>query len=234
MYNYPYCVIFPDVKRCRMTVMFYILKFKPECHIDGIFYVMDAPMESKQFVRSKLLVARRALSEDAWLAMSAAVVSEALKINEVTRAKCVMAYLSIASSREVATDELCRKLHEAGKRITVPAVIADCLVPVDYLPGEPLIAGIFGQPEPVRRTPVDSAELDAILLPVVGIDSSGRRMGYGKGYYDRFLSELAASGMNPCRIGLAFSLQFLRHLPADPWDEALDYAVHESGAVRFN
>ena len=217
-----------------MTVIFHILKFKQECHIVGIFYVMDAPMENKQLVRSRLLAARKSLSEEAWLGMSASVVSEVLKINEITRAHRVMAYLSIASFREVATEELCKKLHEAGKRIAVPAVIEDRLVPVDYLPGEPLIAGIFAQPEPVRRSPVDSAELDAILLPVIGIDSAGRRMGYGKGYYDRFLSELAASGMNPCRIGLAFSLQFLRHLPADPWDEALDYAVHESGAVRFN
>ncbi|MBN2845925.1 MAG: 5-formyltetrahydrofolate cyclo-ligase, partial [Deltaproteobacteria bacterium] len=142
-------------------------------------------------------------------------------------------YLSIVSLREVETSNLCRRLHDAGKRLCVPVLIDGHIVPARYRPGDPLASGMFGQPEPTRISLIDPQELEAVIVPLVGIDAHGYRMGYGKGFYDRFLAGLVDSGYSPCRIGLGFRMQFVSDLPSDPWDEPLDYAVHEGGIVQF-
>lgn len=214
--------------------MFYIFIFYADFSIDCRLSLMGTAVNTKNLFRNELLSRRRSLTEDAWRRQSAAVISEAMNIAELAGASCIMVYLSIMSSREVATDKLCGKLHEAGKRITVPVVAENRLLPVHYMPGDPLTCGSFGQPEPVRRVPVNTDDIDAVIVPIVGVDGYGRRLGYGKGFYDRFLGELAASGHSPCRIGLAFRMQFTPYLPADSWDEPLDYVVYEDGVVKFS
>ena len=76
-------------------------------------------------------------------------------------------------------------------------------------------------------------QLDVVLLPLLAFDEKGCRLGYGKGFYDRFLKRLSERGVNPCRIGLSFFQQRVDKLPSDPWDEPLDAVVHEQGIIRY-
>jgi 5-formyltetrahydrofolate cyclo-ligase len=79
----------------------------------------------------------------------------------------------------------------------------------------------------------DESELDVVLLPLLAFDASGYRLGYGKGFYDRFLQRLSQQGRKVSRIGLSFSFQMVDEVPADQWDETLDGVVHEHGIIRF-
>ncbi|MGC8697609.1 MAG: 5-formyltetrahydrofolate cyclo-ligase [Halothiobacillus sp.] len=80
--------------------------------------------------------------------------------------------------------------------------------------------------KPTRR----AAHLDAILIPLVGFDRAGNRLGMGAGFYDRSLAHLRRP--KPLLIGIAFSTQEVKHLPADPWDIALDYIVTNREIIK--
>lgn len=86
-----------------------------------------------------------------------------------------------------------------------------------------LIPNRFGIPEPATRPTLRPTHLDAILMPLVGFDPMGNRLGMGAGFYDRSLAGLRRP--RPTLIGIAFEAQCIERLPADPWDVPLDYIV---------
>lgn len=87
--------------------------------------------------------------------------------------------------------------------------------------------GAFGIPEP-EGPPLDPAVLDVILVPGVAFDRRGNRLGYGRGYYDRFLRSATGARL----AGVAFSGQWLERLPVDPHDVPVQYIITESGIWR--
>ena len=95
---------------------------------------------------------------------------------------------------------------------------------VGWAPGEALRPGPYGIPEPVDQS--RSVEPDALLLPCVGFVEAGLRLGYGGGYYDRYL----AGRGDVFTIGLAYDACELDELRAEPHDHLLDIILTESGA----
>jgi 5-formyltetrahydrofolate cyclo-ligase len=76
--------------------------------------------------------------------------------------------------------------------------------------------------------------LDVVVLPVVGFDPRGNRLGMGAGYYDRALRrrlERGAAWRRPLLVGVAFACQQLDDIPASPWDVPLDLVVTERGVI---
>ncbi|MFI9651097.1 5-formyltetrahydrofolate cyclo-ligase [Guyparkeria halopsychrophila] len=71
--------------------------------------------------------------------------------------------------------------------------------------------------------------LDALLIPLVGFDARGNRLGMGAGFYDRALAQ--RRGRRPLAIGVAFGCQEVEWLPVDPWDQPLDYIVTDTGVI---
>jgi 5-formyltetrahydrofolate cyclo-ligase len=86
----------------------------------------------------------------------------------------------------------------------------------------------YGIPEPVGTDEILLPDIDLILLPLVGWDESGGRLGMGAGYYDRALQPFAKSNA-PIRMGVAYQLQKLPVIPADSWDIRLHVILSESG-----
>lgn len=72
-------------------------------------------------------------------------------------------------------------------------------------------------------TPVDKADIDVIVVPLVGFDDQLHRMGHGKGYYDRYLE-----GMNALKIGVGYEIQKLDQIQVDEHDVSLDLIISES------
>ncbi len=95
-----------------------------------------------------------------------------------------------------------------------------------YCAGEPLRPGLLGIPEPLRGiSPVIAlAQLDLLIMPLVGFDASGYRLGMGGGFYDRTLANRSAT-RRPVRIGMGYDVQKVDELPVDPWDIAMDACV---------
>lgn len=114
-----------------------------------------------------------------------------------------------------------------GGRAALPATVpGQPLVFRAWMPSTPLAEGRYGIPIPEDGELV-SPEL--ILIPLVGFDAAGYRLGYGGGYFDR---TLAALDPKPCAVGVGFELGRLDSLRPAPWDMPCDYVVTEEGVWR--
>jgi len=104
--------------------------------------------------------------------------------------------------------------------------------------GHPLRLNRFRIPEPRYRVTdlLNAREIDLILMPLVGFDDAGNRLGMGGGFYDRTLAFRHARRRwrKPLLIGVAFGLQRCPALPAERWDVPLDGIVTEDGVRLFN
>lgn len=94
----------------------------------------------------------------------------------------------------------------------------------------------FGIPEPAIkiRNLLKQQELDLVLMPLVGFDCNGNRLGMGGGFYDRTFSYLRhrKCWRKPCLIGIAYDFQEIAELPADNWDVPLDYIVTQTRIIK--
>lgn len=86
----------------------------------------------------------------------------------------------------------------------------------------------YGIPEPVGTAEILLPNMDLMLLPLVGWDESGGRLGMGAGFYDRALQPFGQSD-SPLRMGVAYRLQKVARVPAEPWDIRLHMVLSESG-----
>lgn len=132
-------------------------------------------------------------------------------------------------------DELdCRlvltRLMDGGQRVCLPVVVGNDQ-PLQlrlWEQGAPLYPSGFGTLAPDENAPL--AEPDVVLMPLLGFDQQGTRLGYGGGYYDR---TLAAMSRPPRLVGFAFSAQELDHIPRANHDVPLDAVVTEQGIRHF-
>jgi 5-formyltetrahydrofolate cyclo-ligase len=135
---------------------------------------------------------------------------------------------------------LMAQLHARGHRLAVPRVAAkNCpLVFHAYEPGQSLAPGAFGVAEPDAATPV--VVPDMLLVPLLGFDAAGHRLGYGGGFYDRTLQSLgdARPALRQTRtlqaVGIAYAGQEVGTLPVEPFDIKLDAVLTEKGFRRFD
>jgi len=116
-----------------------------------------------------------------------------------------------------------------SKIIAWPRVSSDGLT-FATCPEAALVVGYRGLREPPAEAPL-VAELDVILVPGLGFDAAGHRLGQGGGFYDRLLASLRSTPRAPLAVGVAFAAQLVDALPVDAWDQPVDALVSERGAV---
>lgn len=141
-------------------------------------------------------------------------------------------YLSCGT--ELPTGPLIAALHGKGRALFAP--LLDHGGRLRFVPltrGAKLRRDPLGFMRPVSaRTRLAPRRLDVLVLPLLGFDTQGRRLGQGGGHYDRALA-FARIGQRPRRIGYAYAVQEAGELPADPWDVRLDAVVTERKVHRF-
>lgn len=141
-------------------------------------------------------------------------------------AKTVMTYL--AFGWEIDTWNIVRDLKERGKDVYVPVVQKEPkgLLATQFTSREQLVPAVFGILEPRPGTPtVSPLALDLVIVPGVVFSRDGYRIGYGGGYYDRFLTTTKAT-----TVGLVYQA-FLREFEPDTWDQAVDFLMTEEGLL---
>jgi 5-formyltetrahydrofolate cyclo-ligase len=158
-----------------------------------------------------------------------------MQLPELRRARRIAVYLAHGS--ELSTAPLIERLHRAGRKLFVPVVVeAGRMRFLALPPRAPLRRDVLGLPRPAHsRARCAARRLDVIVLPLVGFDARGMRLGMGGGYYDRALGIAGASrvGHRPLCIGYAYAAQEVAELPADPWDVRLDAVATELRIHRF-
>jgi 5-formyltetrahydrofolate cyclo-ligase len=138
-------------------------------------------------------------------------------------AKVVGAYFATGS--EVRTGLIIDAAKRLGKTVTLPRVEGDMITFYEFSSETDLAEGRFGIMEP---RPLSLARPDLVIVPGIAFDAKGCRIGYGKGYYDRFLSR-----HGPFSMGLGYSLQLVDELPKGRLDRRLDALATENGVTYF-
>jgi 5-formyltetrahydrofolate cyclo-ligase len=194
----------------------------------------DAPLSptaARAQIRRRVLAARDALTPAERRSKSALIHAALAGLEPVRRAATIMTYLHFRSEVETLPGLLA--YLPAGCRLAVPLTLVAAQRLEIFLLSDParqLRPGYCGipEPDPARADLLDPGELDLVLVPGSAFDRRGGRLGYGGGYYDRFL---AAAAPQALRVGLAFDLQVVEPLPLLPHDQRLHYLVSESGVI---
>jgi 5-formyltetrahydrofolate cyclo-ligase len=187
----------------------------------------------KRQLRKEMIKERNTLSPVQLAEKSALIVDRLLMLDEYIDARSIMVYLACRS--EVQTGGLVARALADGKRVTVPVTdtVNKSLTPsiITDFPGG-LQAGPYGIPEPKPQAvrPLDPAVLDIVIVPGIVFDKSGYRIGYGYGYYDRFLRR---TGQGAIYIGLAFELQLRLNAYPGPHDVPVHYILTEDRLLRI-
>lgn len=128
---------------------------------------------------------------------------------------------------------LMQALDARGHVLALPVVVrrAAPLVFRLWKPGDELTHHKFGMREPLPTQP--QIEPDVLLVPLLGYDEQGNRIGYGGGFYDRTIAGLRARGRTRA-VGVAYAVQRFERIPCGPHDQTLDWIVTEKAAIDVN
>ncbi len=175
---------------------------------------------TKDEIRLNMRAMRRNLTKDFITDASQTIQSTILAFDCVRSAKTVMIYMS--AFNEPRTDILLKTLSDEGKQIAVPISNADNYTITPSLIGAEFCRGEYGIAEPEKTSPVDVSEIDIAIIPAIAFDKRGMRLGFGKGYYDKFLAEFKG-----VKIGVGYEFQVLDALPVCAHDIGMDIIITE-------
>lgn len=189
--------------------------------------------EDRKELRRSILAKRDALPAQERREKSAAIRRKLWELDDFSSAKNIMIYINFRS--EVETLPLVEECLRKNIQVTAPLTIIrpPRLVPYPITdPKKDLRPGYCNIPEPdaARLTPHDPGAIDVVLLPGSVFDAYGGRLGYGGGYYDRFLSRDAPQAV---RIALAFEDQLVEKVPVLDHDIPLHYLVTEKRIITM-
>lgn len=159
------------------------------------------------------------------------IIQNLFRLDEYKSAETVLCYMSL--SDEVATDKIIVESIKNGKNVAVPyCVDSDGNMDFYYIKSfDDLKTGSFGVREPIieKCKKVESFNGAVIILPGLCFDKNGNRLGYGKGYYDRFLQIHSLIS-----VGLCYNSLIVENIPTDIYDKKADFIVCENGVLKIN
>ena len=195
---------------------------------------MDGPIpkrleSAKAQLRQQLRTQRARLPASTRAAAARKAARHAERMLRRCQARHVAVYLSFKD--ELDTGPLLERLQRKSRhifQIYVPKLRGNRMVFVALKRGVALRRNRFGIAEPV--TSQRAHRLDAMVLPLLGFDRSGQRLGQGGGYYDRALAR-PRTYRRPLRLGYAYALQEIVAVPAGSHDARMDVVITERGAL---
>ena len=187
---------------------------------------MDIVALEKQRLREECLAARETLSEKERSVLDDRITQKLLATSEYAEATTVLTYVSVSS--EVSTRMFIERALRDGKTVAVPRCLpGHCLEFVAIASLEQLVAAPFNLLEPAKELPAlteDQKNNSICIVPALLVDAKGYRLGYGAGFYDRFLSTYPGK-----KICLAYQQSLSRTtLPHTAFDVAVDVVITES------
>lgn len=185
----------------------------------------------KKILRKEILEARKSM-DPVDVSSKSDSIADALFGSEFYRdSKVIMAYIDFRN--EVKTKRFIKQAVADGKRVVIPISVVETRQLIlseiiDY--DNELESGAYGilEPKPEFIREVDPLEVDLVLVPGVAFDEKGYRIGYGAGYYDRFLERVRPSIP---KVALAFELQMVEDACPDEHDFPVEYVVTESRLI---
>ncbi len=183
--------------------------------------------EEKRALRNLVIATRDALAPEQAQSKTAAIKEHFFALPEYRTAKLVMYYVSFRS--EVETREMIQESMAQGKSIVAPVIKNNQIWPAALGKMEALAPGPHGILQPPEEADrVALSGIDLVVVPGTVFDLRGYRLGYGGGYYDRFLRHVR---MRAALVGLAFETQIVEEVPTGPHDVPVDKVVTEDRVI---
>ena len=196
-------------------------------------------MTDLRSLRQDLRTQRRTLDEFEQSHKSRRAIQQLARHRLFRAAQHIACYLP--NDGELDVTSLIDQAWAMGKTVYLPVLSSihrNHLHFLPYRPGDKLIRNQFGIPEPVIRSRrvIDLKRLDLVLMPLVGFDSSGNRLGMGGGFYDRSFAFLRRRQcwFKPGLLGVAYDFQEVKKLNSSSWDVPLNGVVTEAGVRLFS
>ena len=193
----------------------------------------SAKAERKKNLRTAYLSKRNAMDAEKREAASEKIAQWVFANKRFKAAQTIFVYVSFRS--EVDTFKIIQKALKSGKRVAVPKVDGPVMDFYEIHSLEELFPGNFGilEPQVQGKQPVIPMDDDVILVPGAVFDRRGSRIGYGKGYYDRYWNEIVSTyGSRPYLIALAFACQiYPKKLPNEEHDKKIDCILTERRVI---
>ena len=185
-------------------------------------------METKVATRKRLLAQRRKLDPAEALRRSESIHAQLWLLSEFQNAGRIFTYIS-AKDNEADTHNVILALLEEGREVACPCTAPDRSIAWRQIESESdLVTARYGIPEPHASCPILIPNPRSIVLvPGIAFSRNGDRIGYGAGYFDRFLAE--SEGIS---IGLGYDFQIVDRIPSEPHDVPVHMVVTESAIYR--
>lgn len=189
-------------------------------------------MSVKEKIRQEMLGLRRSQRKKERLEKSRAIKRKLFSLEDFVEARTVSFYLSMES--EVQTYQMVTEALTIGKKIVVPCInTAQGRLTLSEVkdPDKELVPGPYTILQPGEKycRPVPLDQVDLMILPGLAFDHRGHRLGFGKGFYDKLLSQKREGTM--C-VGLAFQFQVLDEIPALSHDVPMEIIITEKIVIR--
>jgi len=183
-------------------------------------------LRAKAELRKRLRGLRNTHPAAALARRSERIVETLDKLDAIASAKTVALFWPIETRHEVDVRDLDTRLRARGVAIAYPSIeesgeMTFRVATVDELTEDPL--GFRGAP----RSAIEPDAIDAIVVPAIALDTEGRRLGYGAGFYDRALPRFAPAK----KIGVAYDFQLLVEVPVSPNDVTMDIVVTDARTI---
>ena len=179
----------------------------------------------KVALRKHLLEKRDAISAELRDILSKEIHQNLKRITSFTNSQNIACYFPIGS--EVNTRDIMLDILQQDKNLLLPKIVNDNLEFYIVPNLEKLEKGSFEIMEP-KDSCKKAEKINCILIPTVGISKTGIRLGYGKGYYDKFLSSTDA-----VKISLTYAKQIVKSIPNDSHDVKIDWIITEDENVKI-
>jgi 5-formyltetrahydrofolate cyclo-ligase len=188
--------------------------------------------ECKDAQRRELIERRQRLDDERRSSADSAIGAAVTALAEDLDFRMIAAFIAHRGEPDLAP--VCEWLHDEGRAVLLPVVRDDDMHFRRWTPGSEMKANRFGIPEPVTPGEYAPAQIDLVLMPLVGFAADGARLGMGAGFYDRaFEFRHGQPDGLPRLVGVAYSVQEVEALPVDDWDVPLDGVITEQGLRWF-
>lgn len=182
-------------------------------------------MKSK--IRKEIRIIRESLTKEEVDNKSKVITEKFLESEEYKKAKIIMSYMSIKN--EIDMETINKKILEDGKKLVLPVMIKEKTtiraVEVDNICEMATMA--FGVKEPKGGKEIMISEIDLIVVPGVAFDKNGNRIGFGKGFYDRFLYKTEVK-----KIALCYDFQIIDEIESERHDTPVEMILTEKNEYR--
>ena len=180
---------------------------------------------SKKILRKKLISLRK--NNFSNQNISFIQLKKILSILHITNSQSIGGYYPINS--EIDTLKILKKLEKKKFKISLPVIKKNNTMDFyEWSTKKPLRVSELGIPEPYTRKKIFP---DVLIVPLVGFDKNKFRLGYGGGFYDRYISRVLKF-KKILTLGFAFSFQELKKVPINKYDQKLDFVITNKGIIK--